>query len=49
MRFEIVERDFVIRTLEILDQYDPSGLSFFNVNTPDDLVQAKQTLGTLGS
>ncbi len=34
---------------EILDQYDPNGLSFFNVNTPDDLVQAEQTLGTLGS
>ena len=34
---------------EILDQYDPNGLSFFNVNTPDDLVQAEHTLGTLGS
>ncbi len=34
---------------EILDQFDPNGLSFFNVNTPDDLVQAEQTLGTLGS
>ena len=34
---------------EILDQYDPNGLSFFNVNTPDDLVQAEKTLGTLGS
>ena len=33
---------------EILDQYDPEGLSFFNVNTPDDLEQAEQTLGTLG-
>ena len=33
---------------EILDQYDPKGLSFFNVNTPDDLEQAEQTLGTLG-
>jgi len=33
---------------EILDQYDPNGLSFFNVNTPDDLVQAEQTLITLG-
>ena len=33
---------------EILDRYDPNGLSFFNVNTPDDLEQAEQTLGTLG-
>lgn len=33
---------------EILDQHDPKGLSFFNVNTPDDLEQAEQTLGTLG-
>jgi len=33
---------------ETLDEYDPNGLSFFNVNTPDDLEQAEQTLGKLG-
>ncbi len=33
---------------EILDQYDPDGLSFFNANTPEDLTQAEQLLGELG-
>ena len=34
---------------EILDQYDPDGLSFFNANTPEDLTQAEQLLGDMGS
>jgi molybdenum cofactor guanylyltransferase len=33
---------------EILDQYDPNGLSFFNVNTPEELTQAEQLLGDTG-
>lgn len=33
---------------EILDQYDPDGLSTFNVNTPDELTQAEQLLGEMG-
>jgi molybdopterin-guanine dinucleotide biosynthesis protein A len=33
---------------EILDQYDPDGLSFFNVNTPEDLKYAEQLLGDMG-
>lgn len=30
---------------ETVDQYDPDGLSFFNVNTPEDLTQAERLLG----
>lgn len=33
---------------EILDQYDPDGLSTFNVNTPEELTQAEQLLGEMG-
>ena len=37
-----------IHTVEppILDQLDPRGLSFFNVNTPEDLVRAEKLLAT---
>jgi molybdenum cofactor guanylyltransferase len=37
-----------IHTVEppILDQLDPRGLSFFNVNTPEDLVRAERLLAT---
>jgi molybdopterin-guanine dinucleotide biosynthesis protein A len=34
---------------EILDQYDPDGLSFFNANTPEELTKAEQLLGEAGS
>jgi molybdopterin-guanine dinucleotide biosynthesis protein A len=34
---------------EVLDQYDPDGLSFFNANTPEEFAQAEQLLGELGS
>jgi len=37
----IVEQD-------TLDQYDPDGLSFFNVNTPEELAQAERLLGEVG-
>jgi molybdopterin-guanine dinucleotide biosynthesis protein A len=33
---------------EILDHYDPDGLSFFNANTPEDLAQAEQLIGEVG-
>ena len=29
---------------KILDQFDPEGLSFFNVNTPEDLIRAEALL-----
>ena len=34
---------------EVLDQYDPDGLSFFNANTPEDLTRAEKLLSELGS
>ena len=34
---------------EVLDQYDPDGLSFFNANTPEDLTKAEKLLDELGS
>ena len=33
---------------ETLDEYDPEGLSFFNANTPEELVQAERLLGEVG-
>ncbi len=36
----------VVEELEI-SRIDPSGLSFFNINTPDDLAQAEERLREL--
>ena len=30
---------------EVVEGYDPAGLSFFNVNTPEDLAEAERLLG----
>ena len=32
----------------VIEEYDPAGLSFFNVNTPEELDQAEQFLGEVG-
>jgi molybdopterin-guanine dinucleotide biosynthesis protein A len=38
--------DVIVRTVEddVLDKLDPAGLSFFNVNTPEDLEKAEAML-----